>query len=61
MTHQESIKEIRRQMARALAEGKLHTYCDLLAQLSTTTMTEAQRADSDEVHARMTNAYRGGW
>lgn len=61
MTHRESIKEIRKQMARALAEGKIGVYVDLLTQLSTMQLDEASKVDHEETMARMTDAYRGGW
>lgn len=61
MTHQQSIREIRRQMALALGAGKIGEYLVLLSQLETMQMSEAQRVDNDKAMARMTNAYRGGW
>jgi hypothetical protein len=62
MTHRESIKEIRKQMATALGAGKIGEYLVLLSQLESLCLMQASvSADSeDEAMARMTAAYRGG-
>lgn len=61
MTHNQRIQAIRAQMKDALRTGDMTSYLMLVEQLGTVLMTEAQRVETDEVHARMTNAYRGGW
>lgn len=56
MTHPQRIKAIRAQMTRALAEGKMGEYLQLLEGLSLVMMAQAQRAEIRAEH----DAHRGG-